>query len=190
VLIAAAGCAGSNKKYSALREKIYELTDQNEQLSKQLEQTTAENEQLAGQVRVLSGLPDEVKGKNIYVLEKVTLTKHTNFYDKDGNGSKEKLLVYLQPIDKDGDIIKATGEVEIELWDLSKEESQAKLAQWKVATDDLAKLWFSTLMRTNYRLTFDAPDGAMQSKEPLTVKVTFTDYLSGKTFKQQHVIEP
>ena len=132
----------------------------------------------------------EDENENIYVLEKVALTKHTNLYDKDGDGTREKLVVYIEPIDKDGDIIKATGAGEDELWDLNRENGQAKLDQWNVEADELSKLWFQTMMRTNYRLTFDITGLVNEFKEPLTVKVVFTDYLTGKTFKQQHVIEP
>ena len=46
------------------------------------------------------------------------------------------------------------------------------------------------MVKVNYRLTFDITDKVTSFDEPLTVKVTFTDYLSGKVFKKQKVINP
>jgi hypothetical protein len=63
------------------------------------------------------------------------------------------------------------------------------LGQWKVETDELKKVWFKTLVTINYRLTFDVADIVETLEEPLTVKVTFTDYLTGKVFNEQKVIK-
>mgnify|MGYP005660517535 CR=1 FL=1 len=170
--------------------KIAELSEQNTALHNRLDQTEKENEQLKKRIEVLSALPDQVKGRNLYSIQGIKLTKYTNLYDKDGDGKKEKLIVYLQPIDENGDVIKAPGAVDVELWNLNKPDEQAKLASWRVERDQLKKLWYATFMRINYRLTFDIIDVVRKFDEPLTVKVTFTDYLTGRRFQEQHVIRP
>jgi cell division protein FtsB len=186
-----AGCENANNQQSPLVEQIGSLTEQKKQLENQLEQTRAENTQLTKQMHVLSGLPEEVKGENLYRLQKINIGKYTGFFDKDDDGKNEKLIVYIQPLDEEGDIIKATGAVEVQLWDLdSSEADQALLSQWQVEPGELKKLWFATLVTINYRLTFDIADKVKSFDEPLTVKVTFTDYLSGKVFKEQKVIKP
>ena len=187
----AAGCENANSIRTPLVEQIGNLTEQKKQLENQLEQTRAENKQLTKQMHVLSGLPEEVKGDNLYRLEIIKIGKYTGFFDKDDDGTKEKLIVYIQPIDEEGDIIKATGAVDVQLWDLdSSDAKQALLGQWHVEPIELKKLWFATLVTINYRLTFDIADKVQSFDEPLTVKVTFTDYLSGKVFKEQKVIKP
>ena len=190
-LCVVAGCENANSIRTPLVEQIGNLTEQNKQLENQLEQTRAENKQLTKQMHVLSGLPEEVKGENVYRLEKIEIGKYTGFFDKDDDGTKEKLIVYIQPIDEEGDIIKATGAVDVQLWDLdSSEADQALLGQWHVEPGELKKLWFATIVKINYRLTFDIADKVKSFDEPLTAKVTFTDYLSGKVFKEQKVIKP
>ncbi len=185
------GCENANSQKSPLVEQIGNLTEQKKQLENQLEQTRAKNKQLTKQMHVLSGLAEEVKGENLYRLQKIKIGKYTRFFDKNDDGTKEKLIVYIQPIDEEGDIIKATGAVDVQLWDLdSSEANQALLGQWHVEPDELKKLWFDTLVKINYRLTFDITDKVKSFDEPLTVKVTFTDYLSGKVFKEQKVIKP
>jgi hypothetical protein len=185
-----AGCGNANSIRTPLVEQIGNLTEQKKQLENQLEQSRAENKQLTKQIHVLSGLPEQVKGENLYSLQKIEIGKYTGFFDKDDDGTKEKLIVYIQPIDEEGDIVKATGDVDVQLWDLNKPDDQALLGQWHVKSGEMKKLWFATLITINYRLTFDIADKVQSFDEPLTVKVTFTDYLSGKVFKEQKVIKP
>jgi hypothetical protein len=188
-LLSLAGCNKANEKAQFL-EKIEQLTEQNTELTSDLEQSKSENEQLKGQVEVLSSLPEEVKGENLYDLQKIRIGRYTGFYDKDHNGKKETLIVYIQPIDEEGDKIKAPGTIEIELWDLNKPDGNAMLAQWKIGPEELKKLWYATMLTINYRLTFDISDIIKNFNKPLTVKAKFTDYLTGRTFEDQRVIKP
>ena len=190
-LFFAAGCENANSIRTPLVEQIGNLTEQKKLLENQLEQSKAENKQLTKQMHVLSSLPEHLKGENLYRLQNIEIGKYTGFFDKDEDDTKEKLIVYIQPIDEEGDIIKATGTVDVQLWDLdSPEVNQAMLGQWRVEPGELKKLWFASLITINYRLTFDIADKVKSFDEPLTVKVTFTDYLSGKVFKEQKVIKP
>lgn len=184
------GCEKSSRKNPSLTRQIQLLEEQNSQLTRQLNKSTAESEQLKKQLQVLAGIPDKLKLENIYDLQSVKIGRYTNLYDKDKDGKKETLIVYIQPMDVDGDIIKAAGEVDVQLWDLNTEPNKALLGQWHVKPDELKKLWFATLLAINYRLTFDVADIIRDPKEPLTVKVTFTDHLTGKVFKEQKEIKP
>ena len=193
VLCFLAFVAGCDSAYteSPLQERVETLTIQQKQLENQLEQSTAEKEQLQKQLHTLSGLPEQLKGENLYSVRNIEVGKYTGFFDKDKDGKKEKLIVYIEPLDEQGDVIKAAADVEVELWDLSKTDGSALLAKWPpVKPDELKKLWFNSMLKVNYRLTFDITDIVKSFDEPLTVKVTFTDYLSGKVFKKQKVINP
>lgn len=188
LLAVAAGCESTDRK--AITEQIESLRLERMQLMHQVEQSKAENEQLKKQVQVLSGLKPEVRFENLYRLQRLKINSYTNLYDKDKDGKKEKLIVYIQPMDEEGDIVKATGAVDVQLWDLNKKSGQALLGQWHVEPNELKKLWFATLITINYRLTFDVADKIEDAEEPLTVKVTFTDYLTGRVFNEQRVIKP
>ena len=135
-------------------------------------------------------MPDDVKLENISSLKTVQIGRYTNLFDKDKDGRIESLIVYIQPLDEEGDKAKWPGAVDVQLWDLnSPQTSQVLLGEWHVRPAELKKLWFSGLS-TNYRLTFDITDKIETYQEPLTVTVTFTDYLTGKVFKEQKAIEP
>jgi len=189
LLAVAAGCDSADRP-DPLKEQINSLKQEKTQLTRQIKQSGLENKKLKKQIQVLSGLPADVKLENFYNLQRVKISGYTDFYDKDKDGRKEKLIVYIQPIDQDGDVVKATGSVDVQLWNLNRPNGQALLGQWRVEPDELRKLWFATLITINYRLTFDVAGKIEKFEEPLTVKLTFTDHLSGKVFKEQKVIEP
>lgn len=189
-LLIIAGC-GPDNHVKLLESKNAQLEKENRRLQKDIEAAKAESSQLANQIKSLAELSPEVRVESLYELESVKLTKYTNFYDRDKNGTKEKLIVYLQPIDSQGDIIKASGAVEVELWDLNKADDKgALLAKWQVGPEELKKMWFATVVTANYRLVFDITNTVKSFDKPLTVKMTFTDYVSGKVFTEQHVIKP
>jgi outer membrane murein-binding lipoprotein Lpp len=182
------GCSSANK-INKLKGEVDSLIDENAKLKNNIEQLTSENEQLKKQNSILQSLPDNAKGVNLYKLENVKLNSYSGLFDENNDGKLDTLIVRLQPIDNFGDITKVSASVEVELWNLNKPENQALIGKWNVGTDELKKKWVSMLM-TNYRLSFDISGKIDKLTEPLTLKVTFTDYLSGRVFNVQKVIEP
>lgn len=188
LLTAVGGCESTPK--DNLAGQVQKLTDEKALLASQVEQSKAESEQLQQQVKVLSGIPQDGKPANIYNLTSIKITRYTNFYDKDRDGKKETLIVYVQPIDHDSDIIKAAGTMDVQLWNLNRPDGQALLGEWHVTAEQLKKLWVKTILTLNYRLTFDIAGKVENFKDPLTVTVTFTDHLTGKVFTEQRAIKP
>lgn len=180
---------GCEQKSSTQKISI-DTVDQKLQLKAELEQYKLENKQLKEQLEVLTDLPENVRLETLHNLTRVKMTNYTNLYDKDKDGKCETLIVYIQPLDDDGDAVKAAGTVDIQLWNLNKTEGNALISQWRVEPEELKKNWFATLLTINYRLTFDVSDKIESFNEPLTVRATFTDYLSGKVFNEQKVIKP
>ncbi len=183
------GCPVGSERKDPLELKVRDLEREKAQLAGQLEQREVDIEQLKRQIEALSALPQESR-KNFYALQAARITRYTGFYDKDEDGRREKLIVHIQPVDRDGNVFKAAGTVNVQLWNLNNPSAQALLGQWQIGPAELHTLWFDALLSTSYRLTFDAPVTVETLAEPLTVKITFTDYLTGQIFTDQHVIEP
>jgi hypothetical protein len=173
-----------------LQMKVRELERQNAELTAQLQQSRIETAQVRAQVQALAVLPQEKKENRFYALSAVKIARFTNFYDKDKNGTREKLIVYVQPVDQTGDAIKTAGVVSVQLWDLNNPNGQALLGEWQVSPDELLKLWFNSLLSTAFRLTLDTSLKPEVLAQPLTVRMTFTDYLTGQVFTDQYVIPP
>lgn len=186
----AAGCKTPPSDQITPAQRIAALTQEKTDLTQQLQQSESKNEQLQKDIKRLSGIRDQVRFKDICRIAKIKLTKRTGLYDEDKDGKAESLIVCIQPVDRDSDTLKALGVVDIQLWDLNNEAAQAKLGQWHTKPHELEKRWFTTLMGDYFKLTFDAPDKAADAEGPLTVKVTFIDYLTGKQFQEQKPIKP
>ena len=189
ILLALTGCAGSKVKTTS-PDQVQQLQKEIKNLNSEREKLQAENKSLQDQLKVLHALPKDVKLENLYRPQKIKVTKYTGFYDKDKDGERETLIVYIKPYDENGDPIKAIGAADIQLWDLNRKDGSAMIGEWHIKPEDLKKLWFSSVMAANYRLTFNMEEQIENLDRPLTVKVTFTDYLFGKVFKEQKVIEP
>jgi transcription elongation GreA/GreB family factor len=189
LLLFAAGCGIGSERKSPAELKAEKLQQEKAALTGDAQQYESELEQLRAQIRALSVLPQD-KRENPYELMAVRIAKISNFFDKDGNGKQEKLVVYVQPIDAEGDIVKAAGTVSVQLWNLNKPGGEALLGQWKVEPAELRKLWFDSFAIAGYRLTFDRPESVGVFSEPLTIKVTFIDYLTGESLRAQQVIAP
>jgi hypothetical protein len=184
-----AGCGIGSERKDPAELKAEKLRQEKAALTGDVQQHQAEIEQLRAQIRALSVLPKDQQN-NPYELTTLRIAKISNFFDKDSDGTQEKLVVYVQPIDTEGDVVKAAGTVSVQLWNLSKANGEALLGQWKVEPAELRRLWFNSLTTTGYRVTFDRPEAVGVFSEPLTLKVTFSDYLTGESFLAQQVIEP
>ncbi len=187
-LFLAAGCQNTQLEQAELQ--IDQLQAQKTTLADQVAMLEKENNQLTKQVQALRSFPGVLDYKEIYDMQRIELTGFTNIYDNNTDGKKETLIVYVRTIDETGDSIKAAGLAEVQLWDLEKPAEQALLKQWKVERAELEKMWVIALLGTNFSLKFNVEGAVVNYDHPLTVKVKFTDYLSGKTFEEQKVITP
>ena len=191
LLVLAAGCKNADTGTPGLTIQVERLSREKTRLQSQLEQSKTENERLKKQMETLAALPKDQR--ELWSIQRIEIGRLSGLHDKNKDGQKEKLVVYVQPIDEDGDTVKSPGEVQVQLWDLNKKGGQALLAEWHVGPDQLKKLWLTALLAGNYKLTFEVADKVELFKSAsggLTVKVAFTDYLTGKTFQEQKVIKP
>jgi hypothetical protein len=188
------GCGGGDSSGSIkASQQIQKLTAEKTDLQNQLDSAKAQNAQTLKQAEMLAQLPGEKRADALYHIKAIKIGKFTNFYDEDKTplvSGKKKLVVYVEPIDDTGDTVKAGGAVEIQLWNLNKKENEARLGQWQIEPNELKTRWLSGMLSSGYRFSFDAAAIVSKFDEPLTVKVNFTDYLSGGTFTEQFVIRP
>ncbi len=181
------GCDGGTEK--SLFDQIKLLAEEKTELKLQVEKLQGENAELTKRVETLTSIGPEVRLDVLGRLESIEISGRSGLYDKDKNGTKETLVVYVRTIDDAGDAIKAVGSVEVQLWDLEAEDN-ARLAQWRIKHEELKRLWSSTVMTSYFRLTFDVSELLRDNEKELTVKVTFTDYITGNILRKQRVIQP
>jgi hypothetical protein len=178
-----AGCGEQKKIDAADALKQKEAKDANSP-----RKMAAEIEQLKNQLEGLMGINKPARIDAISTITSIDITRRSNLYDKNDDKKKETLIVYLRPIDDMGDCIKAAGAVEVQLWNLSAEPNEALLKSWEIVPEELKKTWSGSLLTSYYKLQFDADDILTGKEKDLTLKVQFTDYLTGKVLKEQRVI--
>ena len=181
------GCDRGTEKNLFSQVKL--LAEEKTELKLQVEKLQGENEELTKRVKTLSALGPEVRLEVLGRLESIGISTRSGLYDKDKDGTKETLIVYVRTIDDAGDAIKAVGSVEVQLWDLEAQDN-ARLARWRIKPEELKRLWSSTVMTSYFRLTFDVSELLRDNEKELTVKVTFTDYITGNILRKQRVIQP
>ena len=182
-------CGCDNASSRSLREQVAQLGRENKVLKQQTEELVGQNKALTEQVESLSSLNSETRVDVLPAVEKIEFGRRSGLFDKDKDGKNEKLIVYLRLFDCQGDLIKAAGKASVQLWDLNAEEEDALIKQWEIGPGELKELWVGTFMTNYYRLTFDVGDLLEGIGDELTVKLTFTDYVTGKVFREQKVIQ-
>jgi hypothetical protein len=182
-------CGGCGNTEKSLWQQIKDMSSQRSELAIRVEKLQQENQQLSRQVKMLEAIDPNERLSVIDTLEKIAITSRSGFYDKDNDGKKESLVVYLETTDNTGDRIKAAGQVEVQLWNLEAKDSQSGLLkEWTIEPAQLRTSWSGTLMTYYYRFTFPVED-IVQTDKSLTIKVKIIDYFSGRIFQDQRVIK-
>ena len=98
---------------------------------------------------------------------------------------QDGLKVYVTPYDDDGDDFKAAGTITVEAFDLAVKD--AALGRWSFTPAEAKALWNGQALQYEYILPC-----AWQTKPAhaeLTVKVTFVDALTGRSFSEQKLVK-
>ncbi len=186
-IISLCGCQGGTDQ--KLWDQIRSLGKEKTELKRTIASLQEENDAILKQNKKLADLGPQVRLEAFPQTQNVNLRSRTGLFDKDKDGIKETLAVYVQPFDTAGDTFKAAGAVEVQLWNLNRPNGQAMLKQWQVDHKQLQQLWVGTMMTNYYRLKFNVGDMLTGDEEELTVKIVFTDYITGQVFREQTVIE-
>jgi hypothetical protein len=179
-----AGCAGPARD-STLWDKIHQLQAEKNQLQTRTENLEAENQQLLEQCHALDALDPAVRLSALDRLVRIQIGKRSRLTDPNKDGQIDTLIIHLEPVDQAEDIVKAPGEVRVSLWRLEPAADKHLLAEWAVSAEQLKTTWGHSLTGRYYRLTFALPEGMPNKPEDLTVKVEFTDYLTGRILTAQ-----
>ncbi len=179
-----AGC-GSPASQNVLWEQVRELQAAKNQLETRAERLEEENRQLFEQCNALSMLDASVRLSALDRLMQIRLANGTALTDENRDGKPETLRVHLEPLDQAGDVVKAPGQVRVCLWHLDPSAREHLLGDWSVSAEELKTKWGRSFLGAYYRLMWDVGEILPEKPVDLTVKVEFTDYLTGKVLRTQ-----
>jgi hypothetical protein len=177
-VVALVGCRGPDKANIELRKENQALK---EQIEKQGRRHQADLAQIAAlqaeKGSAVQTLP-ATRMAELFTVTAVDINKLTGF-------RKDGLKVYVSPTDEAGDVIKAAGSVTIDAYDLAKGE-QAHLGHWEFPLKDAASNWYQSWIVHGYAL--QTPLQPPESAKEITVRASYTDALTQRTFTDQRVI--
>jgi hypothetical protein len=182
-----AGCNGptTTERFRQLDQKVRELTDQVEKLNGDLASKNALITAQQQQIATLQRLGAE-RLEKLYYVTAIKLERLTGGADYDGKPGDDGITVYLQPVDQNGHVIKAAGDIRIELFDLSNPDGRRLIGEYVWDVDHTRELWHGRLMTHHYTAKCPWRTGPPAHDE-VTIRVAFTDYLTGQTFRAQQV---
>ena len=102
----------------------------------------------------------------------------------DRSGFHDGLKVYVVPHDETGDELKAGGAITVEAFDLASE--QARVGEWRFSAAEAKALWNGHAMLYEYVVPCKWQTPPKQPE--LTLKVTFQDELTGRSFTAQTIV--
>lgn len=179
--LVAAGCRSSAGRVSALKE-AERLRQSQQALEKKLAESGARVVQLEHQVRSLQMFgPDRPLAA--FAPVKIELASFSGGADYDNQPGDDGINVYLRLRDADGDLIKAPGQIRVQLLDNSDLQSPKTIGVFSHSElADVRKLWNGKFGSYHYTIRCPFPAGvSLPESGRLTVTAEFADYLTGAT---------
>lgn len=187
VLTGLAGCSQREETIRQLHFRIDELRAQVTQLSDQQIQDAETIEALDQQIANLQTLGPRRLDK-LFTVHRIQFAKRTGGIDLDGQPGDEGVVVYLQPVDENGSVLKAAGSARVQVFDLQAPSGQQLVGEYQVDVEQMAGLWNDRLMTRHYSIRCPWPQQNPPQHSQLTVRAEFTDYLTGRTFHAQAAV--
>lgn len=180
------GCSSPSKPNIALRKQNAALRDEVAAMKLARESDAAAIHRLESNATTVPVLPHERVGK-LFTAHALRLGRLTGGWDGDVDiPGDEGLQIYAVATDQDGDEIKAAGSFVIEAFDLSK-GGEVRLGRWEIPTEVASKKWLGNALQYGY--IFELPWQTMPSGGEVTVRATFTDELTRRTFTAQRSVK-
>lgn len=176
-----AGCQSPTEV--SLRHEIGDLRETIKQKDHQLVAQKASLDELDSQLRVARSISEDDL-KRIFYPEKLVIDRLSGGADYDGNPGDDGVTVYLQPVDKDGDVIKVAGDIRIQLFDLAAPPQRNLIGEYFIPVDQVGRLWHGKLWTDHYSIKCPWPKGPPEHTE-VTIRAMFVDYLTKRVVSAQ-----
>jgi hypothetical protein len=170
-------------KYDQLQRQWLDSQQAQSDIQRDNDQLRKDNRELSDQVETLRRLGPDCLEKLFHVAT-IELGRHTGGVDLDGRPGHDAIKVYLDPLDRQGSVIKAAGEVIIRLFDLAAPAEKNLIGEYAWNVEEMGKEWSGGF--GVYRFSFVCPwKAGPPAHEEITVRVEFVDYLTGRRFTAQ-----
>ena len=161
------------------------LQRQNDQLKENVRDLRKTIAGQAEQIRTLQALGDK-RLEMLFRVTEIKLGRYTAGVDLDDAEGDDGVRVYVSPRDDDGHTLKAAGAIRIQLFDLAAKPKDSLLGAFDFPAEGIGEHFYSGFLANHYK--FDCRWKNAPAHDEITVRVVFTDYLTGKKFTAQKVV--
>lgn len=189
MVFAAVGCnTVPGEKYQAVQRELQLSQEGNKRLLDQLAREQETVRQLQSQITQLRG-----GGKDTYdelvAPVRIELDKMSGGYDTDGKPGDDGVALFIRPVDRDGDAIKAAGSLKVTLLDLLAPSNQNVLAEYHYDVQATRKLWYGRMWTYHFTVRCPWPPSGPPAHSELTAHIVFTDLLTGRSLTAQQTFK-
>lgn len=171
------GCFAPSSANIALRKQVQTQQEEIDQLKRQHAADLADDS-------VQSGNP--AASQPISAAQAQALfTTHGVRLGKLSRADAKGLTLHVIPTDDDGQDFKAAGAITVDAFDLT--DAGERVGHWEFDATKAKSLWNGSALRYEYVVACPWPQ--QPSAKEWTVKVTFTDALTGRAFTTQQTIK-
>ena len=190
-LLAAAGAAMLTAPGCGLFQRDDKLQQQLQDCQNELQKVQLQRDELQQftldqqkQIRSLQNLGDK-RLEKLYHVKTIEIGRYTAGVDNDPRPGDDAVKVFIRPLDQNGDVVKAAGDMTIQIFDLSLAPKDTLIALCQYKVDELSKYWASGFL--TYHYSFECKWKTPPRSTDVTVRAEFVDYLTGKHHVAQTV---
>jgi len=118
---------------------------------------------------------------------KIELERMSGGYDNDGRTGDDGIVLYVQPIDRDGQVIKSAGTLKVTLLDLANPPERRQIAEYNFDAPTLRAKWYGRLLTHHFTVHCPWPGGQPPAHDEVTAHVVYADTLTGRSMTAQAV---
>lgn len=174
-----AGCAAKSELGGDIQAENRRLESQLHQARETISDQQQTIEKLKERTATLSGLGEQ-RLELLFRVEKISLGRYTGGTELDDEPGDDGVKVYVIPQDQMGRAVTAAGSVEIDVFDLAVKDDSL-LMSYSFPLAQAKQHWQSGALANHYSFTCPWQQRRPSGHE-LTIRVKFTDYLTGQTF--------
>lgn len=182
----AAGCGIPPSEYAAVNRQLFEAQDEIRQLK---EQVAAKDQVIRIKQQDLVDLrhmkPEDLE--QLIVPVSIQLERLSGGFERNEKPGDDGIVVYVQPVDRDGDIIKAAGSLKVSLLDLANPPDQYLIGEYAFDVPHTRELWSGRLWTSHFSVHCPWYPGKPPKHDEITARVEFFDLLTGQTLTAQGV---
>lgn len=184
--LAIGGCYHPSAVNNKLRGDNQDLRDKINDLERKLAADDASIKALEHQQGVTPAVSSEKLGQ-LFTVHGIRLGRLTGGDDWDSSKpGQDGLKVAIEPFDEQGEKLKAAGTVVVDAFDLALGGDNNQIGHWTYDAPQTRDGWVGTIL---YSYLLKAPWQKLPTHRDITLRVTFTDLLTGREFTAQKVVK-